>query len=277
MHISTASPGEADRLARLFAGIASQAAVAVMEVFRNGCKPREKADRSPVSDADERAEEIILSRLSRDLPGVPVLAEESAARLGLGEDLGDDFILVDPVDGTREFVAGGTEFTVNIGLVSSGMPVAGAVLAPATRQLWFGGYSALACQGFEPGAPVTPESGERVCGRAPPGRRVALVSSSHLDPRTQEFLATLEPVARRPVGSSLKFGLLAMGEADVYPRWGPTMEWDTAAGHAVLAAAGGSVTRLDGRTPLIYGKTDQAFANPDFVAWGRRAATSPPA
>jgi 3'(2'), 5'-bisphosphate nucleotidase len=264
--LPTPTRDERNQLARLFAGIASDAGVAVMEVYTSDFETRTKADYSPVSDADERAEEIILTRLEQALPGVPVLAEERAAREGLGAKVADAFLLVDPVDGTKEFVQRRGDFTVNIALICSGHPVAGTVFAPARREMYFGGGDAYAIDEFAPGAPVG--EGRLLKTRAYPAEGLtAVTSSSHLDEHTKSFLTKHTITSQTGIGSSLKFCLLAAAKADVYPRWGPTMEWDTAAGQAVLAAAGGTVIRPDG-TPFIYGKGAEGFRNGPFIAWG---------
>jgi 3'(2'), 5'-bisphosphate nucleotidase len=262
------TPAERDRLARLFAAISSDAGVAVMEVYRSDFETRTKADRSPVSDADERAEEIILARLERELPGIAVLAEERVAREGLGAAIAGDFLLVDPVDGTKEFVQRKGDFTVNIALISHGRPVAGCVYAPARREMYFGGASACAIDAFDPGEQV---AGGRVLQTRdyPSAGLVAVTSSSHLNDKTREFLKQHRIDSQTAIGSSLKFCWVAAGKADVYPRWGPTMEWDTAAGHAVLEASGGAVTQPDG-SPFLYGKSAMGFANGPFIAWGKQ-------
>jgi 3'(2'), 5'-bisphosphate nucleotidase len=260
------STTERDRLARVFAAIASDAGVAVMEVYESDFETRTKADRSPVSDADERAEEIILARLETELPGVPVLAEERAAREGLAGRIADAFLLVDPVDGTREFVQRKGDFTVNIALIVSGAPVAGCVYAPARREMYFGGAATRFIEGFAPGSPLV--DGRALRTRSyPAGGLTAITSSSHLNEETKKFLARHKVSSSTAIGSSLKFCWVAAGKADVYPRWGPTMEWDTAAGHAVLQAAGGGVLQPDG-APFLYGKADKGFVNGPFVAWG---------
>lgn len=258
---------ERDALARVFAEIASDAGVRVMEVYSSDFEHRTKADYSPVSDADERAEEIILARLEEVLPGVPVLAEERAAREGVGSKVWDAFLLVDPVDGTKEFINRRGDFTVNIALVCSGAPVAGAVYAPARQEMYFGGAEAQLIEGFAPGESL--REGRRLATRAYPAEGLtAITSSSHLDERTKAFLAERKIASQTGIGSSLKFCWVAAGKADVYPRWGPTMEWDTAAGHAVLTGAGGCVIRPDG-APFTYGKGADGFKNGPFIAWGR--------
>ena len=264
--LPTPTREERNQLARLFAGIASDAGVAVMEVYASDFETRTKSDYSPVSDADERAEEIILTRLEQALPGVPVLAEERAAREGLGAKVADAFLLVDPVDGTKEFVQRKGDFTVNIALICGGHPVAGTVFAPARREMYFGGGDAHAIDEFSPGGPIS--DGRLLRTRAYPAEGLtAVTSSSHLDERTKAFLAKHRVASQTGIGSSLKFCLLAAAKADVYPRWGPTMEWDTAAGQAVLTAAGGTVIRPDG-TPFVYGKGADGFKNGPFIAWG---------
>lgn len=256
-----------DAIAEIFAEIALEAGVAVMAVYAAGSHARRKADGSPVTDADEAAEAIILQRLAARLPNFPVLAEEAASR-GQNTVSQGTFILVDPVDGTREFLSRNGEFTVNIGLIADAAPVAGVVYAPALEQLWIGGAAASACSAA-PGAPLPALASRRVIHTRtqPAPGLTALVSRSHADPATEAFLANLPIAARVQAGSSLKFCRVAEGQADVYPRFGPTMEWDTAAGDAVLRAAGGIV--LDGaRRPLRYGKAEAQFKNGPFVAWG---------
>ncbi len=262
------SAQERDRLALAFAGIASEAGVAVMEVYASDFETRHKSDRSPVSDADERAEEIILAHLARLLPGVPVLAEEQAARIGVGE-MADTFILVDPVDGTREFIQRKGDFTVNIALIEGGVATSGCVFAPARRDLYYGASRAFSASGFEAGRAVEAGTASPVTTRiVPPEGMIAVMSASHLDAETQAFIDRQKIASRRSIGSSLKFCLVAVGEADVYPRWGPTMEWDTAAGHAVLSAAGGVVLTPEG-APFLYGKADKGYLNGPFIAWGK--------
>jgi 3'(2'), 5'-bisphosphate nucleotidase len=256
-----------DAIAEIFAEIALEAAVAVMAVYAADSNARRKADGSPVCDADEAAEAIILSRLAACLPDFPVLAEEAASR-GQTTVSQSAFILVDPVDGTREFLSHNGEFTINIGLIVDAVPVAGVVYAPALEQLWIGGNAASACT-VASGAPLPALADRRVIhARTPPEHGLtALVSRSHADPATEAFLAKLLIAARVQAGSSLKFCRVAEGKADVYPRFGPTMEWDTAAGDAVLRAAGGIV--LDGAGKLLrYGKAETQFKNGPFVAWG---------
>jgi 3'(2'), 5'-bisphosphate nucleotidase len=233
---------------------------------------REKADGSPVTDADEGAEAMILEGLRRLLPGVPVVAEESIAREAVPA-LGSIFVLVDPLDGTKEFIAGRDEYTVNVALVSGRSPIAGLVAAPGRGLLWRGvvgqGAERLAIEGENIGAR------ERIHVRQwPTSGAVALVSRSHRDAATEALLERLPPTQREFCGSSLKFCRVAEGTADVYPRLGPTSEWDIGAGHALVVAAGGVVTAPDGR-PLAYGRRDQKFLVPGFIVWGDPSKASP--
>jgi len=246
---------------KALARIALEAGEIVMRHYREGCAVREKADRSPVTDADVEAERLILSRLSTQFPGVPAIAEEEAAAGRLAQVNGR-FFLVDPLDGTREFVSGNGEFTVNIAEIAGGVPVAGAVYAPAVERLFFADADgAFQLQGGTDLAGARPMRARA----APADGLVAIGSRSHKDAKTEDYLSAF-PVARFvSAGSSLKFCLVAAGEADIYARGGRTMEWDTAAGQAVLTGAGGSVSRWDG-TPLLYGKP--GFENPPFVARG---------
>lgn len=254
-------------IAEIFAEIALEAAVAVMAVYAGDIEARHKADGSPVCDADEAAEAIILQRLAARLPAYPVLAEEAASKGGT-LTAHAAFILVDPVDGTREFLSRNGEFTINIALIVDAAPVAGVVYAPAIEQLWIGGVTASACT-VAPGAPLPPAQQRRVIHARPAPQQglTALVSRSHADPATEAFLAKLPIRERREAGSSLKFCKVAEGTADVYPRFGHTMEWDTAAGDAVLRAAGGIVLDGEGR-PMRYGKAEAHFQQNAFVAWG---------
>jgi 3'(2'), 5'-bisphosphate nucleotidase len=265
--INAELPIDRDAIADIFAEIALEAAVAVMVVYARDSRARRKLDGSPVCDADDAAEAIILKHLAMRLPHLPVLAEEAASR-GETTVAGQTFILVDPLDGTREFLAHNDEFTVNIGLIVDSAPLAGVVYAPAFGQLWIGGAAASTCE-VAAGVALPPPAERRVIHARPAPRQglTALVSRSHADPATEAFLAKLPVKERRLAGSALKFCMVAEGQADVYPRFGQTMEWDTAAGDAVLRAAGGIVRDSAGR-PLRYGKTEAQFRNGPFVAWG---------
>lgn len=239
--------------------IAQAAGAVVMHHYEAGATARVKADRSPVTDADEDAERLILAELAAAFPDVPVVAEEEAAA-GRIAATGAHFFLVDPVDGTKEFVKRGGEFTVNIGEVVDGAPVAGVVYAPAIGRLFVGAVGEGA---FE----LSGGSWRAISARIPGDDGLVAVSSkSHPDAQTDALLGSLNIKGRINAGSSLKFCLVAAGEADIYPRAGRTMEWDTAAGDAVLRAAGGDVTNWDS-TPFTYGKP--GFENGPFIARGR--------
>ncbi len=246
---------------------AQRAGGAIMAVYATDFAVRDKPDTSPVTIADEAAEKIILADLAAIAPEVPVVAEESVAA-GKVPVIAERFFLVDPLDGTREFVSRRDEFTVNIALVEAGEPVLGVVFAPARRELYWGDVRAGRAGHIDADPDGTmPSMGDAIRARTPPaGGLVAVASRSHRTPETDAFLARYPVTEFRSIGSSLKFCLLATGEADLYPRIGPTMEWDTAAGQAVLMAAGGRVTTLDGAS-FRYGKP--GFRNGDFVARGR--------
>jgi 3'(2'), 5'-bisphosphate nucleotidase len=252
-----------DELAIGLGTLVAEAGKAIMGLQAAEIGARRKPDGSPVSQADLRAEEIILAGLAALMPGVTVIAEESFAP---GSGVADRFLLVDPLDGTREFLAGHKDFTVNIALIEAGGPVAGAICAPALDQVYVAGATAFRAD-LTAGvlSPMTPITTSPVPGA---GLR-ALASRSHLNPQTEQWLARQGVADLQRAGSSLKFCLIARGDADVYPRLATTMEWDTAAGHAILNAAGGCVLGLDG-SPLRYGKKDAGFKNAGFIAWGRR-------
>jgi len=240
---------------------AREAGEAILAVVGRGFDVEVKSDTSPVTEADRAAELIILAALAVAAPGVPVIAEEEVAA-GRIPDHGDTYFLVDPLDGTKEFVRGGDDYTVNIGLIVGGSPRLGVVYAPATGRLHGGivGRGAWLEEGGER-RPIAC----RTCGDAP----VAVASKSHFSQPTADYLDAVGARDWVSVGSSLKFCIVAEGQADIYPRLSPTSEWDTAAGHAVLLAAGGRIDGPDG-TPLRYGKA--AFLNRGFVATGGGAA-----
>jgi 3'(2'), 5'-bisphosphate nucleotidase len=240
--------------------IALDAGRAVMEVYATDFDVAAKHDASPVTLADQRAEALIVAALQSLAPGVPIVAEEAVAA-GHAPVVGERFWLVDPLDGTKEFIKRNGEFTVNVALVEHGVPVLGVVGAPALGLLYGGAVGS--------GAWIEDPQGRRAlsCRDVPSEGLTVVASASHGDPAALEaFLEGRCVASRRAIGSSLKLCLVAAGEADVYPRFGRTMEWDIAAGHGVLAAAGGSVTDLAG-LPLRYGKP--GFENPAFVARGR--------
>lgn len=249
----------------------------IMEIYNTDFSVETKGDASPVTEADERAEALILQELQKldpipvgaghardkardeQIQNIPIVAEEAVAAGKIPEVAGT-FWLVDPLDGTKEFISKNGEFTVNIALIDNGFPVLGLVYAPALNQLYVG------IKGE--GAYLEDASGKHgIQTRKPPEEGLTVVASrSHGDATAlEEFLAGRKVARTVSAGSSLKLCLVAAGEADVYPRLGRTMEWDIAAGHAVLAAAGGVLTKVDG-SPFEYGKPD--FANPHFAAWG---------
>ncbi len=224
-----------------------------------------KADRSPVTAADEASEAAILQGLDTLLPGVPVISEEKSGREA-APALDGSFLMVDPLDGTKEFLAGRDEFTVNLAVIAGGKPIAGIVAAPARGQVWRGivGRGAERLRLTEAGA----DRGVAIRTRRWPAQGgVAVVSRSHLDADTEAFLTRVEPVTRAKSGSAIKFCEVADGSADVYPRLATTCEWDVAAGHALVAAAGGAVTTPQG-DPLTYGNVAANFRIPAFIAWG---------
>ncbi len=255
-------------LAPALCDIAIEAGTKIMEIYDNGAEVREKSDKSPVTDADEAGEEIILAALAKIAPQIPVVAEESAAAGNIPE-VDDCFILVDPLDGTKEFINRNGEFTVNIALIENAIPTLGVVYAPAKKRLF-----AVKADGTAFEAEVDCQATDKSLQNTRPitvNKTVAedgyivVASRSHRDKKTDELLAAYKVKDMVAAGSSLKFCLVATGEADLYPRHGRTMEWDTAAGDAVLRAAGGTMTRMDG-TPFTYGKNE--FENPFFIARG---------
>jgi len=247
--------------------IAEQAARAILG-FATDSGLRSKADGSPVTAADEAAEAIIRDGLKRLAPAVPIISEEHAAREKPKPITGGSYFLVDPLDGTREFIAGRDEYTVNIALMTDGAPLFGIICAPALGDLWRG----IVGRGAErislahrSEAPTPVHTRPR-----PKGEAVVLVSRSHLEARTKSYVDGLPGAKLVQSGSSIKFCRLAEGSADLYPRLAPTHDWDIAAGHAILKAAGGSVTAPDG-APLVYGTNDLLI--PAFLAWGDPART----
>jgi 3'(2'), 5'-bisphosphate nucleotidase len=244
------------RLLDELAVAAREAGKAILEIVRTGYDVEHKQDSSPVTEADRTAELIILAALARAAPGVPVIAEEEVTA-GRIPAHGDRYFLVDPLDGTKEFVRGGDDYTVNIGLIEGGAPKLGVVFSPARGTLHWGlvGEGAWLEDGLGRRVIHTRERGEQL---------LAVASKSHFTENTADYLEAAVGVCEHvSIGSSLKFCIVAEGEADIYPRLSPTSEWDTAAGHAVLLAAGGRVDGPDGQ-PLKYGK--RAFLNRGFLA-----------
>jgi 3'(2'), 5'-bisphosphate nucleotidase len=241
---------------------ARAASAAILEIYAAPFDVRRKEDLSSVTEADERAERIIIEALREAAPAIPAIAEELAAAGNLPQS-GPRFWLIDPLDGTKEFIAKNDEFSVNIGLIEGDRPVLGVIHAPVANVTYAAAGPGSATRQAGDAAPVP------IAARsAPAGGLVVAHSRSHQNsPRLDTYLADYPGVTRRVAGSAIKFCLVAEGSADLYPRFGTTMEWDTAAGQAILEAAGGSVTTLDG-APLGYNKP--LFRNPGFIARGRR-------
>jgi 3'(2'), 5'-bisphosphate nucleotidase len=263
-------PDLADLLDRLLP-IAAEAGARIVAIRARPHDVTAKADGSPLTEADLAAEALIDAGLRLAAPGIAVVSEEAAERLA--PPPGAPFLLVDPLDGTREFLGPSGEFTVNIALIEAGRPVAGVVYAPALGRIWRGARGLGAAHAALPaGADPAAIAWAPIAARPRPAAAwTAVASRSHLDAETSAFLAGLPVAEHRAIGSSLKFCLVAEGAADVYPRFGPTMEWDTAAGQAVLEAAGGSVTTPQG-APFGYGKAASGFRNGPFIAWGKPPA-----
>jgi 3'(2'), 5'-bisphosphate nucleotidase len=258
------SAAESAALLEELTALSVRGAKAIRETGSGGL--RNKADGSPVTSADEAAEAVICDGLQRLAPDIPVISEERTAREKPGATISGSatYFLVDPLDGTREFIAGRDEYTVNIALVSEGLPILGVIAAPAVGMIWRGavgrGAERLALANGKISAPSTIHTRPR-----PPRDIVVMLSRSHLDPRTSAYLENFPQAKLVQCGSSIKFCHVAEGSADLYPRLAPTRDWDVAAGHAILAAAGGQVAS-PGRSPLVYGGPDLLI--PSFIASG---------
>ena len=265
------SPSDAT-LAEALSAVAIEASLAILAVDFRNAGTRRKADNSPVTLADEAAHAAIMKGLAGVLPDVPVVSEE-ACEQWRGREPGTEFVLVDPLDGTAEFLAGRLEYTVNIALVRDGTPTVGVVSAPALGLVWRGaaGHGAARVR-FSTGDDGRRRRAGAIHTRPwPDGEPVAAVSRTHFDVVSAAFLQRLRPLKEIAFGSALKFARLAEGAVDVYPRLAPTSEWDVAAGHAVVAAAGGVVVAPDGK-PLRYGRSHVGFRVEGFTAWGDPAA-----
>jgi 3'(2'), 5'-bisphosphate nucleotidase len=281
-HTTAATRGESEvfdfaRASSLLTDAAARAGAAIMAHYAGTPAVEIKADASPVTAADRDSEAIILDALKTLAPDLPAVSEETAT--DRSAPLGPRFFLLDPLDGTKEFIKKRTDFTVNIALVEHGRARFGLVYAPARSLLAVTVADGEAVEAVLPpsaaGADLDGLPRKKLRARvADPDGLAAIVSLSHLDAATESFLAGLNIARRANAGSAVKFLEIARGQADVYPRFGPTMEWDTAAGHAVLEASGGTVVTADGG-PLRYGKFEAGLRNPGFVAWGRRNRTSP--
>ncbi|MEJ6404918.1 3'(2'),5'-bisphosphate nucleotidase CysQ [Yoonia sp. 2307UL14-13] len=244
-----------DELVQVMRRLALEAGDRIMEIYgRDDFDVRAKSDDSPVTAADEAADGIISAGLRAAFPGIPLVTEEQADTHD--QDV-STFLIVDPLDGTKEFINRRGDFTVNIAYVRDGVPIRGIVYAPARGRIFYtdaDGQAVEEADGLSPLSVAVPDNASL--------RVVA--SKSHRDQQTDDYIALYDVADMKSAGSSLKFCLVASGEADFYPRLGRTMEWDTAAGHAVLAGAGGAVVRFDDHTPLRYGKA--GFENPFFIA-----------
>jgi len=243
------------------ADIVAEAGRLILPLWKSELVVSAKADQSPVTEADRRGEALILKRLKEAFPDIPVIAEEASSASGVPLSIARRFFLVDPLDGTKAFVRGDPHFTVNIGLIEDGVPVAGAVGAPASGELW---------RTTPDGVVKRHDDGPEVAVKPrawPADAAIALISHTMKPETTDELAAKYGFHLREPMDSSIKFCRIAEGAADIYPRHGPTMEWDTAAGHAVLICAGGQVTTPDG-APFVYGKANEGFKNGWFVARG---------
>lgn len=263
---------DADSLAEGLMPAVLAAARVELAHFANGVDVQAKADSSPVTIADQEAEAILLAALHRLAPDTPVIAEELAAA-GALPPAQSRFFLVDALDGTRYFVAGKPEFSINVALVEAGRPVFGLIYMPSSARLYvtrsdgaaYGGT--MACSQSSSDTRLAGAGLTKLRVRLPDRSALLALTSRNSSGASADFLRGLGVQRAVPLGSSEKFCLIAKGEADIYARFGPTYEWDTAAGQAILEAAGGKVLRLDGR-PLDYGKSAAAYLNPGFVAWG---------
>ena len=251
--------------------IVAQAGAAILAVARPSMKIEDKADGSPVTEADMAADRIIAEGLAKLLPEVPTLSEE---RTQLAKrPYKNSFFLIDPLDGTTEFVAGRDEFTINLALVTHGQPLLGIVSAPALGLMWRGvvghGAERLLMTKDAHARAAQPIKTRKHPG--PGGAWIVAVSRSHMDKRTQAFIAARPGAIRQVLGSAIKFCRIAEGGADIYPRLSPTSEWDVAAGHAVVMAAGGKITDSKGAA-LRFGEARDGFLVPEFIAWGDASA-----
>jgi 3'(2'), 5'-bisphosphate nucleotidase len=261
--LSAGAPNLSDpALGALLADIVEEAAALILPLWKSGLAVVAKADESPVTEADRRAETLILMRLARWFPDVPVVSEEYSSQFGTPDNIANQFFLVDPLDGTKAFVRGDANFTVNIALIDDGRPAAGAVNGPATGETWFTGPGGALKRSA--GKPWPQPVGVRPW---PAGEAIALISHTMNAEAKAELMAAYGVATTQSMDSSIKLARIAEGAADVYPRTGPTMEWDIAAGHAVLAAAGGRLVTPEGEV-FAYGKCAQGFRNGPFVARG---------
>ena len=252
-----------EKITSTFRQLALEAGTAILEVYnRRDFEVRTKSDASPVTEADEIADALIAKGLKDAFPDIPAVTEEQQDSHELQADV---FFLVDPLDGTKEFIHRRGDFTVNIALIENGIPTRGVVYAPEKQRLFYTSPDGRSLEetGFGAGGKIG-ETRPMQVATPDPEALVVVASNSHRDSATDKYIARYQVSDFRSAGSSLKFCLVAAGEADLYPRLGRTMEWDTAAGQAVLLGAGGNVVRFDDHTPLVYGKN--GYENPFFIA-----------
>lgn len=248
--------------------ITKRAGKEIMKIYETDFQIEEKADKSPVTEADKAAEELIIRSIRMGLTDkYPIVSEEAFADGHTPDITGTPFWLVDPLDGTKEFVKRNGEFTVNIALIDAGKPVLGVIHAPALGLTYWGAQAGAFTQSGDG------EERTIACREAPPNGLIAMVSRSHRSDDMESFLADYNIAGETTSGSSIKFCRIAEGQADIYPRIGRTMEWDTAAGHAIIHFAGGNVTDMDGKE-LLYGKP--WFENPHFIVKGPGVAKATP-
>ena len=254
------------KLVRQLIPVVREAGEIELKYYRSGAEVIDKADGSPVTLADQEAEKLIFQRLKEIAPGIPIIGEEAVAAGSIPDISSGTFFLVDPLDGTKEFITGGGDFTVNIALMVNNKPVMGIIYAPVSDELYFAG-------GGEAFAIIKGGPEKKISVREVPKDGLTVVASKrHGDPeKIADFLNGRKVDALINRSSSLKFCVMAAGQADLYPRLGPTCEWDIAAGEAILRAAGGQTVMLDGE-PMQYGKADKKFLNPEFIAFASNDA-----
>ena len=262
-------PRSRAEIMEVFTQAVSRAGANILAHRAKGYSVDTKADQSPVTIADRESEDAILAEVHKIFPDISVIAEESASRGFARFDPTQPFLVIDPLDGTKEFIEGRSEFTVNLALIVERIPVIGLIYAPASEALYVGEAGDAWTGWLDPGEGLGALRGRRPlrCRQPEPERFVAVASRKHLDDDTRAFLDELPGNECIYRGSSIKFCIIADGQADMYPRFAPTSEWDTAAGEAILVAAGGSLRDLDGN-PIVYGKTEINFLNPGFIARG---------
>lgn len=261
-----------EKLVSVMRTLAVEAGDKIMEIYNaDDFEVKTKSDASPVTEADEAADALISAGLRAAFPDVTLVTEEQAAT---HSETAETFLIVDPLDGTKEFVNRRGDFTVNIALVESGVPTRGVVYAPARDRMFYTLADGTSVEEDGPFSASAAGATRPISVSAPDNAALMVVASkSHRDQATDDYIGKYAVKDMKSAGSSLKFCLIATGEADIYPRVGRTMEWDTAAGHAVLAGAGGKVVRFDDHSPLVYGK--EGYANPFFIAYSPAVELKP--